>query len=166
MDPVNKPEKSQGVPPLLGIGLIIICWCMGFLLSLNPSSTASLRERSSISLSGATSHQIGDQLFFEMPIAPAHQQRWAQSLQLKPIPQKAPVFIPDFSILSNWHQRKGVQRAPYSEEEVQAWWDHNGSVVSKGYVRRFPTGGYIVLDLQRDRLAGWLNLTSWESLLH
>lgn len=157
--------NRKDVRPLIQIGMVLLCWAIGIFLALHPSSDANLDEHSLLGFPGARSLQLGDQVCFEGSIPPAHQMRWAESLQLQPIPPNAPLFVPDYSILSRWSQRKPFQRAPYSIEEVQEWWNQNGSMVSKGYARAFLPGGYIVLDLQEDRLTGWLELNSWEGLL-
>lgn len=162
MDPVKRPAQPHNIPMAFQIALVGLCWCVGLLIALSRSSEGVPSNHSLPAMPGARSWKIGDQILFEGFVNPAHQQRWADSLQLKPIPNTAPLVLPEYDILPNWIVRKGHLRAPFSDEEVRNWWSENASQISQGYVRLFPSGGYVALDLQRDRLIGWLEVTAFE----
>jgi hypothetical protein len=163
MDPVSLNPQSRTSSTAIQIALICLSWSIGLLIAMPPRGSA--REQSALSSHPeAISYKIDDQIAFCMPSDPANQKRWADSLQLNPIHGRPQVSLPQLSLLSDWNSPKPFRRPPYSEDEVKNWWNQHSLIVKNGYIRRFESGGYIVLDLQTDSLQGWLKSAEFNGL--
>lgn len=161
--PKTRPRRDRK-RPITAIMALLLCAATGWLIRSHapfahhtppPPDLPSFLKSASI-LPTATGFS-----FLQLPINPAHQRRWIQSLDLEPITQ--PVRIPTLSTARQWSQHPHPH-PPYAWEVVDQWWDLHGQTTQHAFVARWPDGSFLLLDLQSDHLYGYLHRTHFSSL--
>jgi hypothetical protein len=90
-----------------------------------------------------------------LEVDPIDQQRWVKSLQLDPISEADPFFIPTYHTLDTWQKGQGFVRPPYADIEVREWWKLRLRTVRYGFYHQWDDGSILLLDLESDLLIGW-----------
>lgn len=155
------PQKGLKIISLLTISL---SWISGLTYAVLSQDNLNRAQQDIPSLYNARAIQAAQQTFFEMSVDPSNQRRWIETLGLDLIRKSSPPRIPEFSILSEWKTDKAFQRPPFAISEVENWWNKQSRLLSKGYIRQFESGGFIVLDMEKDTLIAWANTSEISAL--
>lgn len=155
-------KKGAKFKSLLAISL---CWITGLTYAFFAQDNQNRARQDIPSLYNARAIQAEQQTFFEMPVDPSNQRRWIETLGLTLIKRNSPMRIPRFAIFSHWQTKMAFHRPPFGISEIENWWLKQSRLVSKGYVRQFESGGFIVLDMETDALIGWANTSEMSALL-
>jgi hypothetical protein len=98
-----------------------------------------------------------DMLFFQMPVETVHQNRWVRNLGLDPIPYDQTVVLPQYHGLATWDASSdSTAGEPYAWSQVEAWWEPRRAEIAYGFYREWPDGSQLLLDLEGNRLSGWI----------
>lgn len=151
----GKVKRIWPLKLILPMAAILLIWGWGIYNEVKPPSKTQKVVARSTTLTNSRKIPVEPgYLFFQMDVDPAHQQRWARTLGLDPIPRGDSYGLPHFHSLETWPEPEGYFRAPYSEAEVREWWNLRMNEVSFGFYHQWPDGSLIILDLKNDRLIG------------
>jgi hypothetical protein len=151
-----KVKRVWSIRLILTVVLVVACWAGGIIWALKPEPTAANIVTTVTSLTSARKIVMEpDMIFFQLPVDPAHQERWIQSLGLLALDPEEELPIPLFHSLDTWEKSRGYIRPPYSETEVNEWWDLRLRKIRYGYVHEWEDGTILILDLESDTLIGW-----------
>lgn len=160
----KNPAPQKKGPKTKSLLAISLCWITGLTYAVFAQDNPNRARQNIPSLYNARAIEAAQQTFFEMPVDPSNQRRWIETLGLDLVRKSSPPRIPNFSILSEWKTVKPFQRPPFGISEVENWWNKQSRLVSKGYIRQFESGGFIVLDMETDTLTGWANTSEIRAL--
>lgn len=159
----NPTHRQRGLK-IISLLTISLSWILGLTYAVFSEDNLYRAQQDIPSLYSARAIQAAQQTFFVMPVDPSNQRRWIETLGLDLVRKSSPPRIPNFSILSEWKTVKPFQRPPFGISEVENWWNKQSRLVSKGYIRHFESGGFIVLDMETDTLTGWANTSEIRAL--
>lgn len=163
-DPIATPAPIPA-GMLFAFAICLICWILGVNLALRPPASAEATVDGLLTLNPARKVVIEpDRVLFQLPIDPAHLERWMRTLNLKSIPASQPFFVPLVHSVERWQEQSSFVRPPFAPGEVNDWWQLNRRQISYGFVREFPDGTFLLLDLESNSLLGWMDpakLTEW-----
>lgn len=157
--PDSAPAKPRRIWPLrliLPVAAIVLFWASGLYWALKPPTMAAEVVTQVTTLARARLLLIEPgQVFFQLPVDPAHQQRWVRNLGLDAIPMGQTLEIPQYHALDTWEKPDGFIRPPYGAVEVREWWNLRLRTVNYGFYHEWEDGSIIILDLGSDMLVGW-----------
>ncbi|HSH09582.1 MAG TPA: hypothetical protein VK995_04295, partial [Oceanipulchritudo sp.] len=107
-----------------------------------------------------------DMVFFQLEVEPSHQERWIQSLRLKPLEKDAFLTMPTYHALDTWTRPEGFVRPPYAMVEVEEWLDLRLRKIQYAFVHRWDDGSILILDLESDMMIGWGYAKRYPELLN
>lgn len=162
-----KIRKVWSIRLILSVASIVIFWTAGTFWALRPEPTAAniLLEVSSLN-SARLKVMEPEMVFFQLDVDPSHQERWIQSLKLQPLEAGRVLRLPTYHALDTWEKPSGYVRPPYSDTEVQEWWNLRLSEIRYGFVHRWEDGSILILDLESDTLIGWSRARHLPELLN
>jgi hypothetical protein len=99
-DAGEKPRRIWPLRVLIPIFSIFLCWGGGLYWVFKPEPTAQnmLTQVTTLARARVLVIEPG-QIFFQLKVDPIDQQRWVKSLQLDPISEADPFFIPTYHTL-------------------------------------------------------------------
>ncbi|MEX0325664.1 MAG: hypothetical protein AB3N33_06210 [Puniceicoccaceae bacterium] len=162
-----KVRRVWSIRLILTMVFIITCWSAGVLYVFRPEPTAAniLMEVSSLN-SARKKIMEPEMVFFQLPVDPVHQDRWIQSLQLQPLREGQVISIPTYHAFDTWEKPSGFIRPPYSETEIDEWWDLRLREIRYGFVHRWEDGTILILDLESDSMIGWAKAKNLPEILN
>ncbi|MEX0332280.1 MAG: hypothetical protein AB3N64_12740, partial [Puniceicoccaceae bacterium] len=162
-----KVRRVWSIRLILSVVFLIACWAVGILYVFRPEPTAAniLMEVSTLN-SARTKIMEPEMVFFQLPVDPVHQDRWIQSLQLQPLREGQVISIPTYHSLDTWEKPSGFIRPPYSETEIDEWWDLRLREVRYGFIHRWDDGTILILDLESDSMIGWAKARNLPEILN
>lgn len=162
-----KVRRVWSIRLILTVVFVMACWAGGILWVFRPEPTAASVVSGVISLNSArTKIMEPEMVFFQLPVDPVHQERWIQSLQLQPIPEGQDISIPTYHALDTWEKPSGFVRPPYSETEVNEWWELRLRKVRYGFTYTWEDGTILILDLESDTMIGWAKAKNLPPILN
>jgi hypothetical protein len=162
-----KVKRVWSIRLILTTVVVVACWASGIFWVLKPEPTAANVLAGVNSLNSARMKVMEPEMvFFQLPVDPAYQERWIQSLGLMALDPESPVAIPTYHSLDTWENPTGFIRPPYSETEVDEWWNLRLRVVRYGYIHTWDDGSILILDLESDNIIGWAKAKSLPDLMN
>ena len=133
-------------------------WTWGLSRLLNPTPAPTEVVAGIDALKDARTFSIDpDMVFFQMPVEAVHQDRWVRSLQLDPIPYNESVLLPRYQGLTTWDATSdSTAGEPPAWNQVEVWWKPRRAEIAYGFYREWPDGSQLLLDLEGNRLSGWI----------
>jgi hypothetical protein len=166
-EPAGKVKKIWSLKLIITLVALVGCWAGGFWYVFRPEPTAAMKVAEVISLNDASKIVLEpDTVFFQLPVDPIHQERWIESLGLKPINEQEGTRIPTYHALSNWEQPDKYIRPPYALVEVDEWMNLKLRDVRYGFELIWDDGTILILDLESDLMIGWTRISKLDEVLN
>ncbi len=165
--PSGKVRKVWPLKLILALVANVVCWSGGLWWVLRPEPTAAMQITEVVTLSGASKIVLEpDTVFFQLPVEPIHQERWIQSIGMKPINERKGIRIPTYHTLSVWEQPNKYIRPPYALVEVDEWLDLKLRNVLYGFEFNWEDGSILILDLESDQMIGWTKISHLDEVMN
>ena len=149
----GKPRRIWSLRLIISLAAVAACWAGGVYWVLRPEPPAASLVAQVASLNSASKLILEPEMvFFQLPVEPAYQERWIQSLGLKVIPEAQSRMVPTLHALSTWAKPDGFIRPPYSMTEVDEWWKLRLREVKYGFTYDWDDGYSMILDFESDLL--------------
>lgn len=162
--PVKRIWSLKLIFPLIAL---FACWTGGVWWALIPEPTADMKVAEVATLNGATKIVLEpDTVFFQFPVDPIHQERWIQTIGMKPIDDTVGIRIPTHHALSQWEKPNTYIRPPYALVEVDEWLNIMQRDVRFGFQLNWEDGSILILDLESDQMIGWASISEIDKIMN
>jgi hypothetical protein len=160
----SKHRTVAPIPVWLTFIALAAAWTYG-LLQLSEK-TLPLEKQVNLSAELFTDAEV--QVFepsvvvFQKPVEASDPSSWVKAFDLEAIGRRAMILRLDLEHLQGWStidEGTGeLYTAPESLDTVAQWWEAGQVEVQQGYFRRWDDGSLLLLDIEGNRLYGWLKL--------